>query len=281
MREIDVKEVTRTVTHLLKDACYFLPDDVLAALKSARETEESPTGRDILDGILKNVEIANQGEVPLCQDTGDAVIFLELGQDIHIVGGDLYSAINEGTRLAYTEGYLRNSMVRQPFSARIANEGNTPAIIHTDIVPGDKLKIFALPKGGGCENPSRLSILLPASGRQGIIDFVVNAVDAAGPNPCPPVVLGVGIGGTIDKAVLMAKHALLRRIGEPSPDSEVAELEKEILRRVNNLGIGPMGCGGNTTALAVHAEAYPCHIASLPVAVNFQCHSARHKETTI
>jgi fumarate hydratase subunit alpha len=281
MREIEAKEVTKTVARLLKEACYFLPDDVLAALKKARETEESPVGREILDRILENADIAHQGEVPLCQDTGDAVVFLELGQDVHIVGGDLYSAIHEGTRLAYTEGYLRNSMVRQPFSARIANEGNTPAIIHTDIVPGDKLKILALPKGGGSENPSRVGMLLPTSGRQGVIDFVVNTADAAGPNPCPPVIIGVGIGGTVDKAVLMAKRALLRRIGEPNPDSEVADLEREILKRVNNLGIGPMGCGGRTTALAVHAETYPCHIASLPVAVNFQCHSSRHKEATI
>jgi fumarate hydratase subunit alpha len=281
MREIESREVTNTVARLLQEACYSLPEDVLVSLKQAREIEESPIGREVLDRILENAEIASQGEVPLCQDTGDAVVFLEIGQDVHIVGGDLYAAVNEGTRLAYTEGYLRNSMVRQPFSARIANEGNTPAIIHTDIVPGDRLKIFVLPKGGGSENPSRLGMLLPASGRQGVIDFVVDTVDAAGPNPCPPIIVGVGIGGTVDKTMLMAKKALLRRVGEPSPDSEVAELERGILQRVNNLGIGPMGYGGRTTALAVHVEAFPCHIASLPVAVNLQCHSARHKETTL
>ncbi|TRZ49907.1 MAG: fumarate hydratase [Dehalococcoidia bacterium] len=281
MREISVEEVTKTVACLFQEACYSLPDDVLVALKQAREIEESPVGREVLDRILENADIARRGEVPLCQDTGDAVVFLELGQDVHIVGGDLYSAINEGVRLAYTEGYLRKSMVRQPFSARVNTGDNTPAIIHTDIVPGDRLKISVVPKGGGCENPSRLGMLLPASGRQGIIDFVVDTVDAAGPNSCPPVIVGVGIGGTVDKTMLMAKKALLRQVGEPSPDAEAAGLEREILQRVNNLGVGPMGYGGRTTALAVHIEVFPCHIASLPVAVNLQCHSARHKEATI
>lgn len=281
MREIGAEEVTKTVARLFQEACYSLPDDVLIALKRARETEESPVGREVLDRILENADMASRGEVPLCQDTGDAVVFLELGQDVHIVGGDLYSAINEGVRLAYTEGYLRKSMVRQPFSARVNTGDNTPAIIHTDIVPGDSLKIFAVPKGGGCENPSRLGMLLPASGRQGIIDFVVDTVDAAGPDSCPPVIVGVGIGGTVEKTMLLAKRALLRRVGEPSPDAEVAGLEREILQRVNNLGTGPMGYGGRITALAVHIDVFPCHIASLPVAVNLQCHSARHKEATL
>lgn len=281
MREIDAKEVTKTVARLFQEACYTLPDDVAAALKQARENEDSPVGREILDRILENADIAGKGEVPLCQDTGDAILFLEIGQDAHIVGGDLYSAINEGVRQGYDEGYLRKSMVTQPFSARKNTKDNTPAIIHTDIVPGDKLKIFAVPKGGGAENMSRLTMLSPSYGRQGVIDAVVKAVDEAGSNPCPPVIVGVGIGGTVEKAFILAKRALLRKVGEPNPDAEVAELEREILQRVNNLGIGPMGCGGRITALAIHVEVFPVHIASLPVAVNLQCHSSRHKEAVL
>ncbi len=281
MREINVKEVTKTVSHLFQEACYYLPEDVLTALKQAREGEESPVGRKVLDRILENIEIAAKEEIPLCQDTGDAVVFLELGQDVHIVDGDLYSAINEGVRQGYSEGYLRKSMVTQPFSARINTKDNTPAIIYTDIVPGDRLKIIAMPKGGGAENMSRLAMLPPAKGRQGVIDFAVNAVDEAGSNPCPPVIVGVGIGGTVEKTVMLAKRALCRKVGEPNPDPEVAALEKEILNRVNKLGIGPMGYGGRITALAVHAEVFPAHIASLPVAVNLQCWCARHKEAII
>jgi fumarate hydratase subunit alpha len=281
MREINVKEITNTVSRLFREACYYLPEDVLNALKQAREAEESPVGRKVLDRILENAEISAKGEIPLCQDTGDAVVFLELGQDVHIVGGDLYSAINEGVRQGYNEGYLRKSMVSRPFSARINTKDNTPAIIYTDIVPGDRLKIIAVPKGGGAENMSRLAMLLPAMERQGVIDFVVNAVDEAGSNPCPPVIIGVGIGGTVEKTVMLAKKALVRKVGEPNPDPEVAELEKEILNRVNNLGIGPMGYGGRITALAVHAEVFPAHIASLPAAVNLQCWCARHKEAIL
>jgi len=281
MREINVKEVIKTVSHLFQEACYCLPEDVLTALKQAREGEESPVGRKVLDRILENIEIAAKEEIPLCQDTGDAVVFLELGQDVHIVDGDLYSAINEGVRQGYSEGYLRKSMVTQPFSARTNTKDNTPAIIYTDIVPGDRLKIIAVPKGGGAENMSRLAMLPPAKGRQGVIDFVVNAVDEAGSNPCPPVIVGVGIGGTVEKTVMLAKRALYRKVGEPNPDPEVAALEKEILNRVNKLGIGPMGYGGRITALAVHAEVFPAHIASLPVAVNLQCWCARHKEAII
>jgi fumarate hydratase subunit alpha len=281
MREINVKEITNTVSRLFREACYYLPEDVLNALKQAREAEESPVGRKVLDRILENAEISAKGEIPLCQDTGDAVVFLELGQDVHIVGGDLYSAINEGVRQGYNEGYLRKSMVSRPFSARINTKDNTPAIIYTDIVSGDRLKIIAVPKGGGAENMSRLAMLLPAMERQGVIDFVVNAVDEAGSNPCPPVIIGVGIGGTVEKTVMLAKKALVRKVGEPNPDPEVAELEKEILNRVNNLGIGPMGYGGRITALAVHAEVFPTHIASLPAAVNLQCWCARHKEAIL
>ena len=206
---------------------------------------------------------------------------MELGQEAHIVGGDLYAAINEGVRKAYDEGYLRKSMVSQPYSARVNTKDNTPAIIYTDVVPGDKLKIIVMPKGGGAENMTRLAMLTPAHGRQGIIDFVVNAVDEAGSNPCPPVIVGVGIGGTAEKTMMLAKRALLRKIGQPSPDAEVAALEKELLERINKLGIGPMGYGGRVTALAVNVEVFPSHIASMPVAVNLQCHSSRHKEATL
>jgi len=281
MREINVKEITNTVSRLFREACYYLPEDVLNALKQAREAEESPVGRKVLDRILENAEISAKGEIPLCQDTGMAVVFLELGQDVRIVGGDVYTAVNEGVRQGYTDGYLRKSVVRQPFSARINTKDNTPAIIHTEIVPGDKLKISALPKGFGAENMSRLVMLPPARGRQGVIDFVVNAVDEAGSNPCPPVIIGVGIGGTVEKTVMLAKKALVRKVGKPNPDPEVAELEKEILNRVNNLGIGPMGYGGRIPALAVHAEVFPTHIGSLPATVNLQCWCARHKEAIL
>ncbi len=281
MRDIDAKEITKTVSRLFQEANFFLPDDVRASLQRARETEESPVAREVIDGILENADIASNERMPLCQDCGAAVVFLELGQEVHITGDDLYAAVNEGVRQAYSEGYLRKSMVRQPYSDRVNTKDNTPAIIYTDIVPGDKLKIIAMPKGGGAENMTRLAILPPARGRQGIIDFVVNAVDEAGSNPCPPVVVGVGIGGTAEKTLMLAKKALLRKIGEPSPDPEVAEMEKEILQRINNLGIGSMGYGGRVTALAVNIEVFPAHIASMPAAVNLNCHSTRHKEAIL
>jgi fumarate hydratase subunit alpha len=281
MRNIDSKKIIETVSSLFQDACLYLPKDVLAVLKQAREKEESLAAKDVLAQLIENTEIAAKEKTPLCQDTGAAVVVLELGQDVHITGGGLYTAINEGVRQGYEKGYLRKSMVNQPFSARVNTKDNTPAIIHTDIAPGDKLKISVIPKGGGSENCSRLTVMPPAKGRQGIIDFVVNLVDESGSNPCPPVIVGLGIGGTTDKAMTLAKKALLRKVGEPNPDPEVADLEKEILQRVNNLGIGPMGYGGRTTALAVHAETFPAHIASLPVAVNIQCWCARHKEATL
>ena len=281
MRAIDVKEITKTVARLFREACYCLPEDALNSLKQAREAEESPSGREVLDRILENADVSAKGELPLCQDTGTAVVFLELGQEVHIAGGDLYPAINEGVRQGCNEGYLRQSMVHHPFSARINTQDNTPAIIYTDIVPGDKLKISVMPKGGGAENMSRLAMLSPAQGRQGIIDFVVNTVDGAGSNPCPPVIIGVGIGGTAEKTLMLAKKALLRKVGQPHPDGEVAKLEKEILQQVNKLGIGPMGYGGRITALAVHIEVSPAHIASLPAAVNLQCWCARHREAII
>jgi len=281
MREIDAQEVTKTVSLLCQEANFFLPEDVFDALKQSRKTEESPLGQQILDQLLKNAKLAKDEKLAICQDCGVAVVYLEVGQDVHIRGGDLYKAVDEGVRQGYETGYLRKSMVNQPFSARVNTKDNTPAIIHTDIVPGDKLKISVIPKGGGSENCSRLTVMPPAKGRQGIIDFVVNLVEESGSNPCPPVIIGLGIGGTTDKTMAMAKKALLRKVGEPNPDPEVAELEKEILKRVNGLGIGPMGYGGRTTALAVHAEVFPAHIASMPVAVNIQCWCARHKEAIL
>jgi fumarate hydratase subunit alpha len=281
MREIKTRAVADAVACLFRQANYALPDDVLAALKKAQNEEESPAGRKVIDTILENAQIAAQDKIPLCQDCGTAVVFLEMGQDVHITGGELNDAVNKGVRRAYKEGYLRKSMVSRPFSARKNTGDNTPAVIHADIVPGDKLKISVLPKGGGAENMARLAMLLPAAGKKGVADFVVKAVEEAWSNPCPPVIIGVGIGGTAEKAMLMAKHALLRKVGEPSPDKETAALEKEILHKVNSLGIGPAGYGGRITALAVHAESFPAHIGSLPVAVNLQCHSARHRAITI
>jgi fumarate hydratase subunit alpha len=281
MRDIECHKITEAVSRLFQEACVYLPEDVLAAIKRARENEESQSAREVLDQILENAALASEENIPLCQDTGVAVVFLELGQDVQITGGDLYSAVEEGVRLGYEKGYLRKSMVKQPFSSRINTGDNTPPVIHTDIVPGDSLKITVMPKGAGSENMTRLGILLPGEGRRGVIDFVVNAVDGAGANPCPPLIVGVGIGGTSEQTLLLAKKALLREVGKPNPDAEVAGLEKEVLTRINDLGIGPMGYGGRTTALAVHIETFPAHIASLPVAVNLQCHSARHKETVL
>jgi len=281
MREIKVDDVIKAVARMFEHSCHYLPEDVLAALKKARGEEKSPVARDVLDRILENCEIAGKQQIPLCQDTGAAVVMVELGQEVHIVGGDFYTAINEGVRQGYANGYLRKSMVNQPFSARTNTKDNTPAIIHTDIVPGDKLRISVMPKGGGAENCSRLTVLPPSRGRQGIIDFVVNLVDEVGSNPCPPVIVGLGVGGTTDKTMMLAKKALLRKVGEPNPDPEVAELEKDILLRINNLGIGAMGYGGTITALAVHAETFPAHIASMPVAVNMQCWCNRHEEAIL
>jgi fumarate hydratase subunit alpha len=281
MKEISSSRISETVAGLFMEACVHLPEDVLEAIRRARDGEESPVARDVLDSLLINSEIASREKIPLCQDTGTAVVMLELGQDVRIAGGDLYNAVNEGVRKGYEEGYLRKSMVLQPFSARVNTRDNTPAVIHTEIVPGDNLKITVMPKGGGAENMTRLGMLSPSQGREGVIDFVVGTVEEAGSNPCPPVIVGVGIGGTAEQALLIAKKALLRRVGEPSPDEETAGLEKELLERINGLGIGPMGFGGRTTALAVHVEVFPAHIASLPVAVNLQCHSARHKEAVL
>ena len=231
--------------------------------------------------IIKNADIAGKEQIALCQDCGTAIVFLELGQEAHIIGGDLVCAVNEGVRQAYIDGFLRKSVVKQPFSTRVNTEDNTPAIIHTDIVPGDRLKIIVMPKGGGAENMSRLVMLTPTAGRQSIIDNVLKTVDEVGSNACPPVIVGVGIGGSAEKTMILAKKALLRKLGDHNPDAEVAELEKELLEKVNMLGIGPMGYGGRTTALAVNIEVFPSHLASMPLAINFSCHSSRHKEAII
>lgn len=281
MREIKASAITETVAQLCQQANFALGEDVLAALKSAQQTEESPLGKEILHQIIENAQIAERKTLPLCQDCGTAVIFLEIGQEAYIVDGDLNTAVTEGVRQGYTQGYLRKSMVSQPFSARKNTKDNTPPVIHTEIVPGDRIRVVCLPKGGGSENMSKLAILRPGEGREGIIDLVVRTVDEAGANPCPPLIIGLGIGGTAEEVMLIAKKALLRPVGKPNPDSEVAELEQELLSRLNGLGIGPMGLGGSTTALAVHAEVRPTHITSLPVAINFQCHSARHKEARL
>ncbi|MDO8491405.1 MAG: fumarate hydratase [Dehalococcoidia bacterium] len=281
MREIKASEITDTVARLSQEANYKLGEDVVEALRQAVKNEDSPLGRETLNRILENADIAARGRFPLCQDCGTAVVFLEVGQDVHITGGDFNEAVQEGVRRGYDAGYLRKSQVVQPFSARVNTKDNTPAIIHSEVVPGDRLKITVAPKGGGSENMSRFSVLKPAQGRQGVIEFVVKAVDEAGSNPCPPVIVGVGIGGTAEKTMLMAKRALLRKVALPNPDQEVAELEREILKKLNALGIGPEGFGGRTTALAVHIETAPSHLASLPVAVNLQCHSARHKEAVL
>ncbi len=281
MREIKTQDITDAVARLCQQANYGLDEKVLAALRLAEQDETSPLGREALGQIIENTRVAERQQLPLCQDCGITVVFLEIGQDAHIVGGDLTDAVTEGVRQGYSEGYLRKSIVGQPFSARLNTKDNTPPVIHTEIVSGDRIKIAVLPKGAGSENMSRMAMLKPSDGRQGIIDFAVRAVDEAGGNPCPPLTVGLGIGSTAEGAMILAKKALLRPTGQPNDDAETAELEKEVLSRINALGIGPLGLGGNVTALAVHAETRPTHIASLPVAVNLQCHSVRHKEVTL
>ncbi|RJO62684.1 MAG: fumarate hydratase [Dehalococcoidia bacterium] len=281
MREIDVKEVTQAVARLCQKTNFELGADVLEALRKARERESSPIGKEALDRLLENAQLAKAENLPLCQDCGAAVVFLDIGQDVHLTGGDLYTAVAEGIRQGYKEGYLRKSMVTHPFTGRLNTGDNTPPVIHTEVAPGDKIKIGFMPKGGGAENMSRLVMLRPGAGEQGIADAVVSAVKEAGGNPCPPLIIGLGIGATAEKAMLMAKRALLRPAGWPSSDPETAELEWKVLEAVNKLGIGPLGMGGIVTALAVHAESRPCHFASLPLAINLQCHSARHAEVVL
>ncbi|XUX01458.1 MAG: fumarate hydratase [Dehalogenimonas sp.] len=281
MREIHASIISTSIARLAEEANYEMAPDVLAELLGATETEKSTLGREILEFLVENARRAPKIKKPLCQDCGVAVVFLDIGQDIHIVGGDLDEAVTEGVRRGYGEGYLRKSMIACPFNERKNTRDNTPPVIHYRIVPGDKLKISLMAKGSGAENMSRLFMLKPAEGRDGIIESAVRAVEDAGGKPCPPVILGIGIGGTTEESMLMAKRSLLRKVGQPSYDPDAAALEVEILEKVNNLGIGPLGLGGTVTALAVHIESMPCHIASLPVAINLQCHSARHKEVVL
>jgi fumarate hydratase subunit alpha len=281
VRKIAVDDIEQKVAELCIQANYTLPSDVLLALRRAREQEPSPVGQRILDQLLENAEIAQQGVYPLCQDCGLTVIWLDLGQDVHLTGGALYEAMNSGVRRGYAEGYLRKSVVERPFSARTNTGDNTPAVIHARIVPGNQVRLVVCPKGGGSENMSALGMLKPADGREGIIDFVTDIVERSGANPCPPVIVSVGVGGNAEKAMIMAKHAMLRPVGRPHPDAETADLERAMLERVNDLGIGPQGLGGRTTALAVHVEVAPCHLTGLPVGVNLQCHAARHAEAVL
>jgi len=281
MREVNVEVITKKVEELCIESNYYLPQDVIKALYDAVQKEESPLGKEILADMLKNEEIARRTCVPICQDTGLVVIFLELGQDVRLVGGDLNEAIDEGVRRGYKNGYLRKSSVDDPLFLRKNTGDNTPAIVHTTIVKGDKIKLTLAPKGGGSENMSALAMLKPSDGVKGVKKFVLDTVEKAGPNSCPPIIVGIGIGGTIEKTTLIAKKSILRTIGEHNPNPEIAGLEKELLEEINNLGIGPQGFGGRVTALAVNIETFPAHIASMPVAINLQCHVARHKETII
>jgi fumarate hydratase subunit alpha len=279
MREVPAEEITRVVRDLFIDANINLGEDLLAAFDRALEVEESPVGKEILKDLIENARIAREEGIAACQDTGLAVVFIELGQDVHIGGGDLAFAIHEGVRQAYQEGNLRKS-VCHCFSRK--NTGtNTPAIIHLEMVPGNRIRVIAAPKGGGSENMSRVMMLTPSVGIEGIKDYVVGRVREAGSNPCPPTIVGVGIGGTFEVAAMMAKRALLRPIGSRNAEPELAGMEDDLLARINRLGIGPQGLGGRVTSLAVHINMMPCHIASLPVAVNIQCHAQRHKEATI
>ncbi len=280
MRKVDTSEIIDKVRGMCIEANYRLGEDVLGALKRAKDAEDSPLGGQIIEEIINNAAIAEGERVPTCQDTGFAVLFLDVGQDLRIEGGDLYQAVNEGVRRGYKEGYLRASIVKDPLS-RVNTGDNTPAVIHTRIVPGDRLKITFAAKGAGSENMSGVAMLTPSAGLEGVMEFVVNTVKRAGGNPCPPIVVGVGIGGTMEMAAIIAKRAALREIGTPNPDPEMARVEGELLGRINDLGIGPQGLGGRTTALAVHVEIYPCHIASLPVAVNINCHAYRHQEVVL
>ena len=280
MREISFKEIVNAVSELCIKANYVLNDDIYCSLENAKKTEKSEIGREILNQITDNADIAKNESVPICQDTGMAVIFVELGQEVHITGGLLTDAINEGVRKGYTEGYLRKSVVSDPF-IRVNTKDNTPAIIHYDIVEGDKLKIIVAPKGFGSENMSKIYMLKPSAGIEGAKDAIVQAVDEAGPNPCPPMVVGVGVGGNFEMAALLAKKALLRPIGSHSDKPHLREMEEELLERMNNLGIGPQGLGGMTTVLGVNVESYPTHIAGMPIAVNISCHVTRHAEVTL
>lgn len=277
MKEISAKKIVEEVATLCVDANIFIDEKLLCSFKKFKELEESELGKIVFSEIIENAEIAKEDRKPLCQDTGLTVVFVEIGQNVCIVDGSLTEAINEGVRKGYREGYLRKSVIASPLSRKNTGD-NTPAIIHYDIVSGDKLKITVMPKGGGSENMSTLKMLKPSDGWEGIKKFVKETVEVAGSNPCPPIIVGVGIGGNFEKVALLAKKALLREIGEHNPDPNIAKLENELLEVVNSTGIGPQGYGGRITAMQVNIEVCPCHIASLPVAVNINCHSTRHKE---
>lgn len=279
MREFDVKLVTDAVAKLCIDANYNIPQDVLEKLKFSCENEESPVAKEILTQIIENDILAKETKVPMCQDTGLTVVFLEIGRDVHL-SGDIYEAVQEGVRIGYKDGYLRKSMVKDPFN-RVNTGDNTPAIIHTKLVEGDKVKIIIAPKGGGSENMSTVTMMKPSDGLKGVKEFILNFIDKAGGNPCPPIVVGVGIGGNLEKSALLAKEALLRDVSDVNSDENLRTLEEELLRDINKLGIGPMGLGGRTTALAVKVKVHPCHIAQLPLAININCHAARHKEVIL
>lgn len=280
MKEIQAKEITDVVEKLCVDACTRLGEDWWQAIDNAISQEESPLGKDMLRIVKENARLAADTGEAICQDTGLAVVFLEIGQDVHVVGGDLYEAVNEGVRRGYVNGYLRKSVVKDPLIRENTGD-NTPAIIHVQMVPGSDLKIVVAPKGAGSENSSGLKMLKPADGKDGVVNFVLETVEAAAPNACPPIVLGVGIGGNLETSALLAKKALLRPLGRRHPEPHIAGLEEEILELVNKTGIGPQGLGGRITALDVHVEVYPTHIASLPVAVNIQCHASRHAEAVL
>lgn len=279
MREIDSKVITKEIKKLCIEGNIYLGDDVIKSFKENLEKEKSDLGKDILNILIENAQIAKETHIPLCQDTGMAVFFVEIGQEVIIKGDTLTDAINKGVSEGYTKGYLRKSVV-SPIT-RINTKDNTPAIIHYEMVKGDKIKIQYAPKGFGSENMSQLKMLKPSDGIEGVKEFIVKTVSEAGPNPCPPIVVGVGIGGTVDKCAQIAKKALFRDIGTHSEDEMIADLEKEMIKKINDLGIGPQGLGGNTTALAVNIETFPTHIAGLPVVVNINCHSARHKQVII
>jgi fumarate hydratase subunit alpha len=280
MREISTKDIIKAVRDLCIDANYHLGKDVEDALRKAYDQEESPVGKATVKQILDNVQISKQGEFPMCQDTGTAVVFADMGDQVCIKDGNLFEAINEGVRQGYKEGYLRKSILSDPIERKNTGD-NTPAVIHLDIVKGDKLKIIVAPKGGGSENMSEVKMMKPADGVEGVKNFVIDMVKRSGSTPCPPIIVGVGIGGSCEKCAEMAKRALLRPIGSKHPNPFYANLEAELLEKVNKLGIGPQGFGGTQTALAVHVETYPCHIASFPAAVNINCHVARHKEVVL
>jgi fumarate hydratase subunit alpha len=281
MRKIKSDEITSAVANLCAPAATNLPVDVLNALKKGAKTDRSKLGQSILEQCVENAEIAKKESVPICQDTGFAVLFIELGQSVQIVGKTLEDACNDGVAKGYTDGYLRKSIVLDPLYNRVNSGDNTPAVIHLSTVPGDQIKIVLAPKGGGSENMSQLKMLKPSDGEDGIVDFVVDAVVNSGGNPCPPTIVGVGIGGTAEKCVQIAKKSLLREVGSINPKPEYATLEAKILDKVNRSGVGPQGLGGDTTALAVHIETYPCHIAQMPCAVNLNCHAARHSEVIL